>query len=116
MDLFSSFSKVFTPKDVKKKPKGFPKAIKKAKPIVTPKRDLAEASAKRSDLYKMHTYRDAMRLRSAVIVYPGDKSIFYDQSQGRIENPNLRDILLGDLNGIGAMRLSPVTSSQEFIV
>lgn len=75
--------------------------------------DLAEASAKRSDLYKMHTYRDAMRLRSAVIVYPGDKSVFFDQSLGKLTNPSLRDILLGNLRGIGAIQLSPIMSSSE---
>ncbi len=39
--------------------------------------DTAAATPKRADLYKMHTYRDALGVRAAVSVYPGTESVFY---------------------------------------
>ena len=38
--------------------------------------DTPNARAKREDLYKMHTYRDALGVRAAVAVYPGSHSKF----------------------------------------
>lgn len=61
--------------------------------------------AKREDLYKMHTYRDALGVRAAVVVYPGEKAIFYHA----LGPPTsyLRDILLGSIQGIGAFTAAP---------
>lgn len=36
-----------------------------------------ETTAKRVDLYKMHTYWDALGVRAALIVYPGQANFFY---------------------------------------
>ena len=36
-----------------------------------------ETTAKRADLYKMHTYRDALGVRAAVAVYPGNETVLY---------------------------------------
>ncbi len=69
-----------------------------------------ERSAARSDLYKMHAYRDALGVRAAVALYPGTLSRFYDTTRGALDNPSWRDILQGDLSGIGALSLIPITS------
>lgn len=34
--------------------------------------------AKLEDIYKMHTYRDALRCKFAVVLYPGEKSMFWE--------------------------------------
>lgn len=69
--------------------------------------DTPQAAARRADLYKMHTYRDALGVRAAVTLYPGDTSIFYDTEQGYSTHPSLHDLLWGQLAGIGAFALSP---------
>lgn len=65
------------------------------------------AAAKRADLYKMHTYRDALGVRSAVAVYPGTESLFYDCSIGKVKNFSLDDIFGQAIDGIGALALKP---------
>jgi predicted component of viral defense system (DUF524 family) len=69
--------------------------------------DSPETIAKRADLYKMHTYRDALGARAAVAVYPGMESVFYGLARQRRSGFTLRDLLLGDLVGIGAFHASP---------
>ncbi|MBC8263355.1 MAG: DUF2357 domain-containing protein [Anaerolineales bacterium] len=69
--------------------------------------DTLQASARRTDLYKMHTYRDALGVRAAVSVYPGDMSVFYDCTGTRLGDVTLRDVLNGDLAGIGALAMQP---------
>ena len=69
--------------------------------------DTPQARAQRADLYKMHTYRDALGVRAAVAVYPGDKSRFYCYSGERREDVALREVLCGDLSGIGALAMQP---------
>lgn len=32
-----------------------------------------------SDIFKMHTYKEALNAKSAIILYPGDKNIFYSK-------------------------------------
>ncbi len=66
-----------------------------------------EAVARRTDLYKMHTYCDALGVRAAVAVYPGDETLFYDRARGRRRSMALKEVLLGDLEGIGALAMSP---------
>jgi len=64
--------------------------------------------AKRADLYKMHTYRDALGARAAVALYPGDEAIFYDASTHK-PGPIGLDHLLGpgEPSGVGALPFSP---------
>lgn len=69
--------------------------------------DTPQTATRRADLYKMHTYRDALGVRAAVTLYPGATSIFYDTEQGRVAQPALRELLLGQLAGIGAFALNP---------
>jgi predicted component of viral defense system (DUF524 family) len=76
--------------------------------------DSPEATARRADLYKMHTYRDALGVRAAISIYPGDISIFYDRTGEQYTNLTLRDLLLGDCSGIGAIAMSPHESSGRF--
>lgn len=59
------------------------------------------------DLYKMHTYRDALGVKSAVILYPGESKVFFDVSEGKLETFELNDILSGKLSGIGAFPMKP---------
>lgn len=65
-----------------------------------------QAKARQSDIYKMHTYRDALGIRAAVIVYPGEQSIFYDLKQGRLKDFRFVD-LLNNLSGVGYIAMSP---------
>jgi len=65
------------------------------------------ATAKREDLYKMHAYRDALGIRAAVAVYPGDQTLFYDVRHGRYDTLTLDALLNSDLSGIGALPLKP---------
>lgn len=74
------------------------------------------AKARQSDIYKMHTYRDALGLRAAVIVYPGDQSTFYDSKEKRrkdFTSTNLLKELLTDLSGVGAVAMSPDQEKGE---
>lgn len=66
-----------------------------------------QATAKLADLYKMHTYRDALGVRAAVIIYPGDVSRFYDRHPHTHRLFTLEDLLLEDRSGIGAVPLRP---------
>ena len=67
---------------------------------------------KLDDLYKMHTYRDALDLHAAVAIYPGNTSVFFDKSQGRSESVDLQQLLSGQMNGIGAIPMKPGNQEQ----
>jgi predicted component of viral defense system (DUF524 family) len=69
--------------------------------------DSPTTTAKRADLYKMHTYRDALGVRAAVAVYPGTESVFYGSDKQKRADFTLYDLLLGDLAGIGALPRKP---------
>lgn len=60
--------------------------------------DVRKGTAKRADLYKMHTYRDALAARSVWALYPGTERRFYPAPAGRP----------GD--GVGALPISPGAS------
>jgi predicted component of viral defense system (DUF524 family) len=75
--------------------------------------DTPEATARRADLYKMHTYRDALGVRAAAAIYPGTESVFYDHQQKRLAGIKLGDVLNGNLSGIGALVLRPSDSTME---
>lgn len=60
---------------------------------------------KHADLYKMHTYRDAIpSTRSVWILYPGTDFCFFDEVHGRIAAP---DHMKAPANGVGAIPLLP---------
>ena len=76
----------------------------------------AESVAQLSDLFKMHTYRDALEVRAAVAIYPGDVSVFYDRLTGQRQlGVTLADVLLGESTGIGALAFSPLSGNKRFM-
>ena len=64
-------------------------------------------TVKNDDLYKMHTYRDALRLRAAVVVYPGRVSRFWTTGYERCIGSAVGWILDGEVDGVGAVSLAP---------
>ena len=69
-----------------------------------------EKVVKVEDVYKMHTYRDALQCRASIVVYPGDRRHFYDVIRGEIEDYSLSDVienLEGNLKGVGFIGLRP---------
>ncbi|WP_122388812.1 DUF2357 domain-containing protein [Pseudomonas syringae group genomosp. 3] len=63
-----------------------------------------EATFLRADLYKMHTYRDAVTdLKAAFVVYPGSEFVFFERGGGRRQAPG--EILAFD--GVGAIPARP---------
>lgn len=61
-------------------------------------------SFKRGDLYKMHTYRDALRpVDSAWVVYPGHQFAFFEAEHGRRTTPEA----VNEFRGVGAVPLRP---------
>jgi hypothetical protein len=67
------------------------------------------------DIYKMHTYRDALGVRAAVSVYPGMQQVFWDREAGKRGDLGLCEILLEDASGVGALPLCPSTASLELL-
>ena len=72
-----------------------------------------ETLAKIEDIYKMHTYRDALQCRFAIAIYPGTKRIFYIASKNIIsEKPisdfSLEQLFMKNLTGIGYFNMKPV--------
>jgi predicted component of viral defense system (DUF524 family) len=65
--------------------------------------------AKRADLYKMHTYRDALKAQAAVALYPGDEDAFYRTDGEKLTTVDWWALLRGELEGIGAVAMSPVS-------
>lgn len=72
-----------------------------------------QAIEQRGDLYKMHTYRDALGVKSALAVYPGERSSAYprpeheDRVVRQVDAITLIEILHGDFNGIGSLAMKP---------
>lgn len=67
-------------------------------------------SFKRGDLYKMHTYRDALRLvASAWVVYPGHEFVFFEADHGRQADPGE----VGAFRGVGAVPLRPAAPTSH---
>lgn len=73
--------------------------------------DPVAADVQPSDLYKMHTYRDALQVPSAVAIYPGTQSSFYDLRTGKQENVTLNDVFSGIHTGVGALAYNPLDYS-----
>jgi predicted component of viral defense system (DUF524 family) len=69
-----------------------------------------EKVVKVEDVYKMHTYRDALQCRVSIVVYPGDRRHFYDVIRGEIEDYSLSDVIENleeNLKGVGFIGLRP---------
>lgn len=64
---------------------------------------------KLDNLYQMHTYRDALGLKAAVIVYPGKINVFFDleHTPNRRYEFTLDQLLKGELSGIGSLSMQP---------
>ena len=66
------------------------------------------AGYKRADLYKMHTYRDAITgLKTAFVVYPGTEFVFFERHGIRREEP--AELVRAD--GVGAVPLRPADAN-----
>ena len=66
--------------------------------------DDGAATYKRADLYKMHTYRDAITgLSTAFAVYPGSEFVFFDRSRVK----HTKTVALATPDGVGAIPLRP---------
>jgi predicted component of viral defense system (DUF524 family) len=65
-----------------------------------------EKVVKVEDVYKMHTYRDALQCRASIVVYPGDKCHFYDVKKGGKEIYSLLEVT-ENLEGVGFIGLRP---------
>jgi uncharacterized protein len=69
------------------------------------------ATVKNDDLYKMHTYRDALGLRAAVVVYPGDVARFYSPLKIQADS-SWGELLLGRRLGVGSIPLRPTLGME----
>src|SRR5262249_38275834 len=73
------------------------------------------ATPKAEDITKMHAYRDALGVQAAIVVYPGDESVFFEPT-GQRNHPTLDHLLerslAGDLEGVGAVPLTPMEDTQ----
>jgi predicted component of viral defense system (DUF524 family) len=58
-------------------------------------------------LVEMHAYRDALRIRAAVIVYPGDVSGFWRLDRSTTDQFDIRDVILNPVEGVGAFARTP---------
>jgi predicted component of viral defense system (DUF524 family) len=73
-----------------------------------------ERLAKHADICKMHTYRDALKCRAAIILFPGTKGVFYRTDGTEENNPCLSDIVQNnDWEGVGALPLVPESKTQS---
>lgn len=61
---------------------------------------------KEDDLVKMHAYRDALDIRAAVVLYPGDLTRFWTDDRQELVMP-LESLIRGDYSGIGAIATQP---------
>jgi predicted component of viral defense system (DUF524 family) len=69
--------------------------------------DAASLTYKRADLYKMHTYRDAIRdLRAAFVAFPGTDFVFFERS-GIAHRVAASIVATGSMDGVGAVPLRP---------
>jgi predicted component of viral defense system (DUF524 family) len=72
--------------------------------------DIGEEEVSRArleDIYKMHTYRDALGVRAAVSIYPGELSQFFHTTQINVLGIELKNIMEEDIAGVGALPLKP---------
>jgi predicted component of viral defense system (DUF524 family) len=82
---------------------------------VTDKADERRGDYKRADIYKMHTYRDALGSATAWVLYPGDLFQFFVDEPGAaaLTSPEQLDPLR---EGVGGVPLVPGTSATALDV
>jgi predicted component of viral defense system (DUF524 family) len=69
---------------------------------------------KHGDLYKMHTYRDAIRAAKSVwALYPGDAFRFFSENGARLTEPPQSGP--SELAGVGAIPLTPKANGIDFL-
>jgi predicted component of viral defense system (DUF524 family) len=74
-----------------------------------------EKVVKVDDVYKMHTYRDALQCRASIVVYPGDNPstevMFYHSENKNFNDKRIKiglsSILCSSTCGVGYMGLRP---------
>ena len=71
-----------------------------------------EATFVRADIYKMHTYRDAIaNMQSSFVVYPGTEFVFFERGKERRNSPDEVDTF----DGVGAIPARP-DGAEYFIL
>ena len=71
--------------------------------------DAVAGEVKAVDIHKMHTYVDAIRkAQAAMVIYPGNKFVFFERDDGRKERPD--DV--GAPFGVGAIPLAPGSGTE----
>lgn len=71
---------------------------------------------KRADLYKMHTYRDAIRdLRAAFVVYPGTDFAFFER-HGSAHRSAATIAAIQEVDGVGAVPLRPADADPGAVL
>lgn len=68
--------------------------------------EFEQARAKREDVDRMHAYRDALGVRAAVCIYPGDRSVFHSAEQSA-RGPRGVEELFSKGAGVGAFAMHP---------
>ena len=66
--------------------------------------------ARLEDIYKMHTYRDALNARFAVVLYPGKENMFFEVNHEKKEPWTLKDLISEEnvkMEGVGCLRFMP---------
>jgi len=68
-------------------------------------RDGLAARPKNDDLLKMHAYRDALKLKAAIICYPGNVADYHATHKEQSQNIDLKELLTSEQGwqGVGAM-------------
>jgi predicted component of viral defense system (DUF524 family) len=70
-----------------------------------------ERLAKHADICKMHTYRDALQCRAAVVIFPGTEAVLYPidgTERDKAKKPCILDIVQNECwEGVGALPLVP---------
>jgi len=80
-----------------------------------------EKVVKIEDVYKMHTYRDALQCRASIVVYPGDSCCFYYYESKKKESYSLSKVkenlkeLIEKFKGVGFIGLNPIKEDKKKI-
>ncbi len=71
-----------------------------------------ETWAKLEDIYKMHTYRDALKAKFAIILYPGNRNIYFTEDGRKAPLKSLTELLrlASSTPGVGYLSMRPVES------
>lgn len=93
-----------------------PKSLPAEEEQDTYERDVAggdvERIVKRADIYKMHTYRDALRtVRAAVALFPGSEGVgeFYERRTSEKRSIGLQGLIEEKWEGVGTIPLVPAS-------